>query len=385
MTVAEQLPARGHVLQIGMGWFGEEPGGLNRMYAGLMTGLAARDVRATGLVAGDAARCSPPQNVKFFARREASLPARLAACRRATRAALAESDVGVVAAHFAPYALPGLDLFRDRPLVFHFHGPWAAESAAERENSLIVSVKRAVERAVYTRARRFIVLSGAFADLLAKSYGVRDEAVECVPGGVDAARFAITATPHEARSALELPTGRPVIGVVRRLVHRVGLEGLIEAVAAVRARVPDVLVAIGGTGPLGAELAARVSALGVDAHVKFLGFVPDDRLPLLYRACDVTVVPSLTLEGFGLTTIESLATGTPVIVTPVGGLPETVYALDPGLILEDHRPATLAAALGDALTGRRRLPSRERCAAYARENFDWPVIAARVLRVYRSL
>jgi glycosyltransferase involved in cell wall biosynthesis len=301
------------------------------------------------------------------------------------RAAIEARDVGVVGAHFSAYALPVLDLIRDHPFVFHFHGPWAAESAVESENGLLVRAKREVERVVYARARRFIVLSRAFADVLGESYGVRPEAIECVPGGVEFAKFAIAATPREARIALGLPADRPIIGVVRRLVHRVGLEGLIEAVDTLRVRVPDVLVAVGGTGPLANKLVARVTALGLDDHFTFLGFVTDERLPLLYRACDLSVVPSISLEGFGLTTIESLAAGTPVIVTPVGGLPETVQALDPGLVLENCQPATLAAALADALTGRQRLPSQERCSAYARENFDWPVIAARVLGVYSRL
>jgi glycosyltransferase involved in cell wall biosynthesis len=161
-----------------------------------------------------------------------------------------------------------------------------------------------------------------------------------------------------------------------------GLEGLLDAMRAVRARVPDALLVIAGTGPLAKQLADRAVELGLERHVHFVGFVPDDRLAELYRACDVTIVPSLALEGFGLTTIESLAAGTPVLVTPVGGLPETVLGLDSGLVLADTAPATISAALADALLGARSLPTPERCAAYARASFDWPVIAAKVRAVY---
>jgi glycosyltransferase involved in cell wall biosynthesis len=150
----------------------------------------------------------------------------------------------------------------------------------------------------------------------------------------------------------------------------------------VHARVPDALLAIAGTGPLVGQLRARIQARGLDDHVRLLGFVADADLPLFYRACDLSIVPSLALEGFGLTTIESLAAGTPVLVTPVGGLPETVQALDAGLVLADARPATLAAGLADALRGALPLPSPQRCARYARTHFDWPVIAGRVLAAY---
>jgi glycosyltransferase involved in cell wall biosynthesis len=152
--------------------------------------------------------------------------------------------------------------------------------------------------------------------------------------------------------------------------------------AQVRARVPDALLVIAGTGPLAAQLAARVAERGLGDHVVLAGFVADERLPAFYRACNVSIVPSLALEGFGLTTIESLASGTPVLVTPVGGLPETVAALDPGLVLPAATPDALAAGLVAALLGVQRLPSSRRCADYARRRFDWPVIAERTMAVY---
>jgi glycosyltransferase involved in cell wall biosynthesis len=374
--------AGGGMLQVGMGWFGEEPGGLNRLYAGLLAALGTRAANVEGVVAGDADAAAAPSNVRFFARRDASVIERLWACRRVVRERLARGDVEIVAAHFAPYAAPLLDLVGSRRFVFHFHGPWAAESAAERQRGFAVAVKRALERAVYRRASRFIVLSHAFAAVLCRDYGVAPEKIRIVPGGVDAARFAVDVTPAAARERLGLPRDRAIIGVVRRLVHRMGLEGLVDAMDSVHARVPDALLAIAGTGPLVGQLRARIQARGLDDHVRLLGFVADADLPLFYRACDLSIVPSLALEGFGLTTIESLAAGTPVLVTPVGGLPETVQALDAGLVLADARPATLAAGLADALRGALPLPSPQRCARYARTHFDWPVIAGRVLAAY---
>jgi glycogen(starch) synthase len=371
------------VVAIGMGWFGEEPGGLNRVYAGLWRGLAERGARLRGFVAGDrgAAR-GAPAGVTFFARRDAGVMTRLVACRREVARALREEQPDVVAAHFAPYALPVLDLARDRNFVFHFHGPWAAESLVERQRGLRVRAKRSIESRVYRRARRFIVLSRAFADVLCETYGVADDRIRVVPGGVDAERFAGGLTRRAARLALGLPTGRPIVGVVRRLIRRVGLDNLVDAFATVRAKVPDALLLVVGDGPLAAELAARVAERDLAEHVTFMGFVADDRLPMLYRACDLTIVPSVALEGFGLTTIESLAAGTPALVTPVGGLPETVQGLDGALVLPDASPESIAAALIDALTGARKLPAPERCAQYARAEFDWPVIAGKVLAAY---
>ena len=100
-----------------MGWFTEEPGGLNRMYAGLFGGLADCGMPVRGLLAGDARITSATlPGISFFARRDESLIRRLWACRRNAAAILNDQNIAVVAAHFAPYALPVLDLIGNRRL-----------------------------------------------------------------------------------------------------------------------------------------------------------------------------------------------------------------------------------------------------------------------------
>lgn len=371
------------ILTIGMGWFGEEPGGLNRMYAGLLLSLAGTGAAVRGVVAGDAS-ADTPDNIVFFAQRSASAWCRLKACRAAVSSALRTDGTDVVAAHFAPYALPLLDLLGPLPFVFHFHGPWAGESRAEGGSGLSVAVKRAIEQRVYRRADRFVALSGAFASILHHQYGVPVERIFIVPGGVDADRYTVTATRHAARERLRLPQDRPLIVSVRRLIRRVGLEGLIDAMREVRRSEPEALLLIAGRGPLAAELEARIAALGLADHVRLLGFVPEEELPWLYRAADLSVMPSVTLEGFGLPTIESLAAGTPVIVTPVGGLPETVLELDPALVTANCSALAIADTLSFALRHLERLPTTDTCARFVRENFHWPVIARRVLAVYQQ-
>jgi glycosyltransferase involved in cell wall biosynthesis len=116
-----------------------------------------------------------------------------------------------------------------------------------------------------------------------------------------------------------------------------------------------------------------------------VGFIAEDDLPAAYRAADLTVVPSVALEGYGLIVPESLAAGTPVMVTPVGGLPETVNGLSTHLIFESSSASAIARGLSDALTGVMPLPSASECLAFARARNDWPVVAAQVRRVYEGV
>jgi glycosyltransferase involved in cell wall biosynthesis len=287
----------------------------------------------------------------------------------------------VVVSHFAPHAFPVLDQFGTRPFVVHFHGPWALEGRAAGLSRATLLVREIEERAVYARAQRIVVLSRAFGDILVASYGVPERKIRIVPGGVDLQRFRAGGTRADARRQLRWPVDRPTVATVRRLAPTKGIENLIAAVARVRERIPDVFVAIAGTGRLAAQFQDQVRDAGLGDAIHFAGFVSDDDLPLIYRAADLFVVPTVAFEGFGLVVLESLACGTPALVTPVSGLPEVVRDLDPGLILRSTAPNDIADGIVGALSGATPLPDEAACIAYA-ARFGWPQIAARVRAVY---
>jgi glycosyltransferase involved in cell wall biosynthesis len=105
----------------------------------------------------------------------------------------------------------------------------------------------------------------------------------------------------------------------------------------------------------------------------------------LYRAADFNVVPTLALEGFGLTAVEALAAGTPSLVTPIGGLPETVRPLSPSLVFRSAEAADMAEGILGALSGSASIPTKEQCQRYAREHFSAELMAQRVAAVYREV
>ena len=371
------------VCSIGMDWFPEAPGnGLDRMVHGLTSHLSGTKLSGRTWVTGAPTHPNRPDMVRAFASARASLPVRLWEARRYIGADLQHGDYDVLACHFALYGwpLPAHDL----PTVMHFHGPWAFESATEGEAAWRIRLKQVLERRMYARADRFIVLSDAFREVLMRRYGVEGTRIHVVPGGVDTSRFHAGMSASAARRALGWPTDRPIVLTVRRLAHRMGLFALLEAADRLRRLHSDVLVYIAGTGPLAAELQQRIVESGLEAHVQLLGFVPDADLPLAYRAATYSVVPTTEWEGFGLTTIESLASGTPVFVTPVGGLPEVVRPLSEALVLPDASANALYDALNEALHGRQPLPDASTCADYARDRFSWPRVVAATHHVYAT-
>lgn len=371
-------------LQIGMTASPKRSGGLDRYYFGLLRALEALDMKTRGLVVGDAVDVAAHgvDGVESFARDDANLFKRWAALRGAVNRRLPGSDL--VVSHFAPYAFPVLDRIRSHPVVMHFHGSWARESQAEGSSRLSLAAKLTLERLVYRGGALFVVLTNAVAQSLQRDFNVPPERIRVVPGGVDIEHFSVMNSRAEARTALGLPLDRRIVVTARRLVRAKGIEALIEATDLVRRRFADVLLVVVGAGPLAEPLRALVRDRGLEGNVHFTGYLGDDALRQAYRAADLFVVPTIAMEGFGLVVIEALACGTPALVTPVGGLPETVRDLNPNLILRGIRPSDLANGITDVFDGTLIVPTAAECRAYA-ETFAWPQIAERVRRIYTEV
>jgi len=368
-----------------MHWFPERAGGLDRAYYELSLALPLAGIGFHGLVAGtERAELESNGNVRAFAPAGAALPRRWSAMRRAFRQALSRAPPDIIVSHFPLYALPVLDMLGQRPFVAHFHGPWADEGALHGDTSGRHAVKHLVEALVYRRASRAVVLSQAFAAILSSQYHVPRGRIHVVPGGIDSARFRAPDTRRAAQQRLGWPQDRLIVVAVRRLVPRMGLAGLITAIGKVRREIPDILLMIGGRGPLHGELETQIARMELTDHVRLVGYVADDALPDVYRAAELSVVPSLALEGFGLVAVESLAAGTPCLVSGVGGLPEVVASLSPRLILPSTAPADIADTIIAALRGDLDLPNPRQCCDYAARNFDWRIIAPRIADVYRA-
>ena len=372
-------------LQLGLEWFPEQGGGLDRYYYDCTRYLPQVGVEVKGLVAGsDAITKNTDGRVRAFAAPDVSTFKRWSSVRNSFKELVSQQEFDLIVSHFAFYTFPLLNL-SDRPLVFHFHGPWALESDVEVQKPIAVWLKKQIEQAVYRRSSQFIVLSPTFRDILHREYRVPLEKIQIVPGGVDIDRFNIDLSPIEARTQLGWHLERPTIFCIRRLAKRMGLENLITAMAQVRDRFPDVMLYLAGKGALADTLQTQITELELKDNVKLLGYIPDEQLPLCYRAANFSVVPTVALEGFGLIVIESLAAGTPVLGTPIGGIPEILRPFSEDLVFEGVDAELIATGIIEVMSGDRILPSSEACLQYVRANYEWKAIAPKIKAVYQSV
>lgn len=373
-----------YLLCLGNSWFPKSPGGLDRYVYELTHNLAAGQNQVE--LCGVGLPLMPPDypvKLTNIAEPDSPLWRRLWLTRTKLFKQAAKPDA--INLHFALYSLPLLSGLSDSvPITFTFHGPWALESEQEGTNRLNVFVKHWMEQRVYRRCDRFIVLSKAFGTILHQEYQVPWSKIHVIPGGVDINRFQPHLSRQQAREQLNWPQDRFILFTPRRLVHRMGLSKLLEVLSKIRSKIPNVWLAIAGKGPLRTLLEQQVAELELNDQVKFLGFLPDEQLPVAYQAADLTVIPSQFLEGFGLVLIESLACGTPALCTPVGGMPEVLAPFSPELVTVSTDVEAIAIKLEELLSEKISLPSRASCREYAISQFDWSKIAKQVQKVLLS-
>ncbi|MBE9215473.1 glycosyltransferase family 4 protein [Plectonema cf. radiosum LEGE 06105] len=371
------------ILCLGLGWFPKTPGGLERYVYELTLRLGKNkdqvELCGVGLPEQET---NLPIKITNLAAPDTSILQRLWSVRnnfKKTR----KTKPDAINLHFALYSLPILDLLpSDVPITFNFHGPWASESQEEGVGNIKALLKKTlVEQRTYQRCHRFIVLSQAFGNILHQQYQIPWEKIHVIPGGVDINSFKPDLSIQQARIKLGWSLERPTLFTSRRLVHRVGLDKLLAAIAQIKPKIPDIYLAIAGRGPLKTSLQQQVTELGIEDNVNFLGFLPDELLPVAYQAADLSIMPSQSFEGFGLAIVESLACGTPVICTPVGGMPEILEPFSPELITESIEVSAIAKKLEQVLNGEIAKPSPEECREYAVNNFDWDKIALQVRNV----
>ncbi|HSD78603.1 MAG TPA: glycosyltransferase family 1 protein, partial [Solirubrobacteraceae bacterium] len=225
------------------------------------------------------------------------------------------------------------------PLAFPRNAVVIHDAAPLREpawySPAYVAWQRAALPRIARRARLVITVSAFSRGELAALLGLDAGRVRVVPGGVDA-RFAPDADPAPARAALGL--ARPYVLTVASRTARKNLGALEEAARRLAAGGIE-LVAAGGDRP---QFRAGRQASAVRA----LGHVPDEHLPGLYAGAAAFVLPS-RYEGFGLTCLEAMACGVPVVAARAGALPETCG--DAALYGEPDDPASFADALERAL------------------------------------
>jgi len=202
------------------------------------------------------------------------------------------------------------------------------------------------------------------------------------PMGVDLQRHFVPSSAARARNELLF---------VGRLVEKKGLVHLLDALPAVLAHHPDTTLTVIGHGPERDARQAQVEALGLQAHVRFLGALPQESLPAHYQRATALVAPFVQArngdqEGLGLVTVEALGCGCPVVTTDVPAVQDAFPAGPPRYLAPQRDAAALASvlvALLDAPEVAEAWAHSQRPALLAR--FDHAQVAANYARQLQAI
>ncbi|HEX4824868.1 MAG TPA: glycosyltransferase family 4 protein [Candidatus Polarisedimenticolaceae bacterium] len=232
------------------------------------------------------------------------------------------------------------------------------------------------------RMKRVFVVSDATRQFLLRQ-SIDDRNIDIVRNSIvlDAYPFGYRSEALKAGSGLQ--ASDLVIGCIGRLSEEKGQRVLLEAFPKVLERVPAARLAFAGDGPDERYLRDRVTALGLEPVVHFLGHRNEIRE--VFGGLDLLVLSSFT-EGLPNVVLEAMALGVPVVATAVGGTPELVRNGETGWLVPSGDAEALATAISDAL--RRRGDAKDRAMAARRHveaKFDMSMLIHRTHAIYRDM
>jgi glycosyltransferase involved in cell wall biosynthesis len=286
---------------------------------------------------------------------------------------------------------------KNTPTIHYFHSPWHEEFLIKKQNKYsepgikektIAFLMKWLEKRILRKADKAIVLSRYMLEKVSEIHSYPKTRLIKIPGGVDLNRYVLPIEgKHHVKESLGLLRDRTVFLTVRNLVPRMGLENLIEAFNQSDILRGKGLLLIGGKGFLEKQLKRKVQDYALQNAIHFLGHIPEEKLPQMYQAANFFVLPTSKLEGFGLVILEAMASGTPVLGTPVGGIPEIIAPFDRSLLFGGIGWQPIKNKMEEVIsdTPRNIKWSSQACRDYVEENFSWQRVADTFEQIAKNL
>jgi glycosyltransferase involved in cell wall biosynthesis len=265
----------------------------------------------------------------------------------------------VIYAHSPEIALACGFIWRGSPVVLHCHGTdnpmRLSRFGVTRMPIVSAAYDRLVLQPALRAAARVIVTAShlAFEHFLKKHNMVSQTRCVRIPSMIDPDVFR-TRDRLTAREWLGIAPEIEVVVSVARLERPKRVDVLVAALREMREEGRNVILVVAGDGGHRAALERMVVNNGLTHAVRFLGYVKQDSLGLVLAAADVFATAS-EREGFSVALLEAMASGLPVVSTPVGGAPEVVKDGENGYLARTGSPSEFAWLITKALEGRKDL------------------------------
>jgi glycosyltransferase involved in cell wall biosynthesis len=228
------------------------------------------------------------------------------------------------------------------------------------------------ERKGYKKASKVICVSSASQNILFNKYNINKNKMYIIPNGIDFEIFKLVG--NNSKNLKD-------ILYVGRIDERKGIKFLIESMPLLKKIDPDIKLHVVGEGKLKNELKQYVSNLQL--KVTFHGFLPDKDLNKLYEKIAVQIVPSI-FEGFGITVLEAMAKGVPVIATKVDGITDIITSNNNGRLVNYGDKNGLACAISSLILDIRTRNNMVNKGHELLPKYEWEGIYDRTVGIYQS-
>ena len=244
-----------------------------------------------------------------------------------------------------------------------------------------------IYRMVYTKADHIQVISH-WLKKRARRYGYKEE-ISIVPNGVDLNKMQKTDNKEQGerlKQKLSIPIKSKIIFTSSRLVKKNDIQTLIKSIQLLTTDYSlPVILLIAGSGKLESKLKLLTKQLNLSDKVIFLGQIEHSQLFNYYSIADIFVRPSLS-EGQGISFIEAMAAGLPIIATPVGGIPDFLLDGKTGLFCQIKNPLNLARKIKLLIDDEKLYTDiQQNALSLVRQKYGWNLIATRMHKIIFSL
>ena len=261
----------------------------------------------------------------------------------------------------------------------HSHALNVGTFHAYRESNVLYASMRPLVQRVINRLDGRIFVSDAVREYITR-YFPGDYII--IPNGIDCARFAAP----DLRPIEQFNDGRPNILFVGRMEKRKGFRHLVRAFPHVKESIPDArLIVCGAFSDKEKAPFIRYARAVKLRSVHFVGYVSPEELPRYYRTATVFCAPSTGFESFGIILLEAMAAGVPIVASDIAGYRQVVEHGCEGLLVPPADEHALAHALVDLLREPERRAEMRECGKRKAAQYDWSIIAQRVLEYYSAL
>jgi glycosyltransferase involved in cell wall biosynthesis len=291
---------------------------------------------------------------------------------------------------------------RDIPNIYHFHSSWPEEFQIKKYiqdiklNSVpkilrfiifvpLAFFMRKIEGFVVTHYDKIIVVSQYSKEKLIKFYGLENIKIKKLPGFVNTEKFKPAKDKLSLRNRLKIPTGCYILITARNLVERMGIDNLILAFNNLCKTYKDLYLLIVGDGRLKKSLIKLAEKLNISSLVEFTGQLEEYKLIQYLQASNLFILPTKYIEHFGLVTVEALATGIPVLGTPIGATPEILNKLNKDFLFRGTDVDSITEGIKQFLNKYRDKNLQDICREFAIREYSLKNFANLAERIYLDI